>query len=70
MSCLGRRTTRVFPPLTLSLAAKAVGGRGHRIVRGREVGDVEAGLVWLEGEESRQAAFSCAMASWAILSGS
>jgi hypothetical protein len=28
----GRTTTRVLPPLVLSLAAKAVGGRGHRTV--------------------------------------
>ena len=48
----GRHTICVFPPLVLSFAAKVVGGR--------EVGEYEVGLVWLEGEESRQAVFSWA----------
>jgi hypothetical protein len=56
----GRRTIYVFPPLVLSFAAKAVGGRGHRVARGREVGEYKVGLVWLEGEESRQGVFSWA----------
>ena len=36
------------------LEAKAGGGRGHHAVHGREAGEVEAGLVRLGGERSRQ----------------
>ena len=46
-SCPGRHTTCVFPPLSLSLAAKVGGDHGHRVVRDREVGDIKAGLVCL-----------------------
>jgi hypothetical protein len=70
MSRLGRRTVCVFPPLVLSLAAKARGGRGHRVVCGRVVGEVKAGLIWLEGERSRWAVFSWVVASLVILSDS
>jgi hypothetical protein len=48
----GWRTTCVFPPLVLFLAAKAVGGWGHHTLQGQVVGEVEEGLVWLKGEES------------------
>jgi hypothetical protein len=46
--------------LSFSVAAKAIGGRGHCMARGREVEEYKVGLVWLEGEESRQAVFSWA----------
>ena len=44
-SCSGRCIEDVFPPLIISLAGKAGGGRGHRTVRGQEVGEVEASLI-------------------------
>jgi hypothetical protein len=31
------------------LAAKAEGGRRNRVMCGREMGEVEASLIWLEG---------------------
>jgi hypothetical protein len=70
MSRLGKHIVCVFPPLILSLAAKARGGQGHRVVCGRVVGEVKAGLIWLRGERSRWAVFSWAMASLVILSDS
>jgi hypothetical protein len=45
-SHLGERTKCVFPPLNLSLAAKA----RHCVVRGREAEVVEVGLVRLRDE--------------------
>ena len=69
MCVLGRRTIRVLPLLTLSLAARAVSGRGQRVVHGREAGEVDAGLVWPEAEELRRA-FSWAIAGWASLNDS
>ena len=47
VSHLGSHTKCVFPPLILSLEAKARGSRGHRVVHGREVGEVEVDLVRL-----------------------
>jgi hypothetical protein len=41
------------------LAAKAEGGQRNRVMRGREMGEVEAGLVRLGGREVKA---SCSLA--------
>jgi hypothetical protein len=38
-----------------SPVAKAIGGRGHRVVHGQEAGEVEVGLVQLRRQEVKQA---------------
>jgi hypothetical protein len=43
------------PSLAPSLEAKGGGGRDHHTGRGREAREVDAGLVHLGGERSRQA---------------
>ena len=46
----------MHPPTSRpSPVAKATGGQGHRVVHGREAGEVEAGLVQLMGQEVKQA---------------
>jgi hypothetical protein len=45
----------MWTSLAPSLAAKGGGGRDHHTGRGREAREVDAGLVRLGGERSRQA---------------
>jgi len=62
----GRHTICVFPPLVLSFAAKAVGGQGHHVARGREVGEYGWALFGSRVRSRGRPFLAWLVASWAI----